>query len=51
MWAAIIEIISGLIKAIPIFDRWFTKTTVEKQKEAQEDIDKEMDKIKNEGRP
>lgn len=51
MWAAILEAVLGLIKAIPILDRWFTKPTAQKVEEAKEGARGALDHAKETGRP
>lgn len=47
----LLDLITSLLKAIPIFNRWFNKTPVEKKDEVVKDVDKESGKMKDTGRP
>ena len=51
MWAAIFEGITALLKAIPYFNRWFTKTPTQKEEEAKQQLREEMDHFRETGRP
>lgn len=48
---AILEAIVGLIKAIPILDKWFTKTPTEKLEDIKKAIDEEEQAVKGGERP
>lgn len=47
----IVDIVLALLAAIPILDRWFTRTPIEKEKEKRADVDQEHEKNKESGRP
>lgn len=47
----ILEGIVALLKSIPILDRWFTKTTAEKEQDAIEKRRKEREEFERTGRP
>jgi hypothetical protein len=51
MVATIFEFLMGLIKAIPIFNKWFTKTPEQKVEEKKSDLRDEIDQFKETGRP
>lgn len=51
MLSTILEIITGLFKAIPILNQWFTKTTEQKIEEGHQALDNEEQKLKDTGRP
>lgn len=48
---AILSFLVGLVKAIPIFDKWFSKTPTQKADAAKEDVRREMDDFRKTGRP
>jgi hypothetical protein len=48
---ALLGILSELVKAIPILDRWFTKTPSEKGQDSKDDVRKDVDDFKGDGRP
>lgn len=48
---AAIEIIKGFFKAIPILDKWFSKTATEKADKARLDEREKADEFKKTGRP
>jgi hypothetical protein len=48
---ALLEAIVSLIKAIPIFDKWFTKTPTQKIEDGKQAIDHEEHAVKDGGRP
>ncbi len=49
--ASILDILVGILKAIPFFDKWFTKTPLEKEKEEKKKVDQEHEENKKRGRP
>lgn len=51
MIGAILEFLTDLLKAIPFFDKWFTKSTVEKIQDEKRKVDEEHDKNVKAGRP
>lgn len=48
---AIIAIIQGFLKAIPIFDRWFTKSPEQKKEDIDAANQKEKESVEKGGRP
>ncbi len=46
MLATILEIITGILKAIPIISKWFTKSPTQKVEDLHKDIDEQIDKSK-----
>lgn len=51
MIAELIALFSNFFKSIPIFDKWFTKSIIEKEEDVKKDIAKEKEKFKEDGRP
>jgi len=51
MVATILEILKGILAALPLLDRWFTKPTEEKVEEGAAAIDAKLDKEQETGRP
>ena len=51
MFASIIEMLSGLFKAVPFFNKWFTKTAQQKIDNRVEDTHESVTKTKKTGRP
>jgi hypothetical protein len=49
--AAILEAILALLKAIPYFDKWFSKSPAEKVADAKDKSREEIDEFKKTGRP
>jgi F0F1-type ATP synthase membrane subunit b/b' len=48
---AILEIIKQILAAIPILNRWFTKTTSEKIEKREEKVRDDIEEFKKTGRP
>lgn len=48
---AIVELLLGLIQAIPILDKWFNKSTEAKVEDSKKDIDNEKKEFEETGRP
>lgn len=48
---AILEFLVGLVKAIPYFNKWFTKTPTQKVEDAKEQARKEEQEFQDSGRP
>lgn len=51
MFAAILEAIVAALKALPLFDKWFTKAPIEQEEKDKADVRAEMDKFRETGRP
>lgn len=51
MIKAILEIVVGVLAAIPYFDKWFSKTPTQKVEEGKEDVRRETDEFRRTGRP
>ena len=51
MLASIFEFIVALIKAVPIFDRWFTRTPTEQIEDDKERERKRTEEERKTGRP
>lgn len=49
--AGIVALLADLLKALPILNKWFTKTPVEKQDDAKEEIREESKNFEETGRP
>jgi hypothetical protein len=51
MVAQILLILKALFEAIPILNKWFSKTPTQKVDEGKEDVRKELEEFKETGRP
>lgn len=51
MISSIVDLIVQILKSIPFFDKWFTKTELEKENEKKQQVDKEQDSNQNTKRP
>lgn len=51
MISAIIEAIVQALKAIPYFDKWFSKSELDKENQGKHDVDKEHDANEKTKRP
>jgi len=51
MLATILDLITSLLKAIPFFNKWFSRTEAEKNKDIQKKVDEESENMKDTGRP
>jgi hypothetical protein len=49
--AAFFGAIKAIFSGLPFFDKWFTKTPTEKLDDVKEDLDKEEEEFKKDGRP
>lgn len=48
---SLLEILNGIVKSIPILDRWFTKTPSEKLEDSKEEVREGTDEFVRTGRP
>jgi hypothetical protein len=46
-----LEILKQILAAIPILNRWFTKTPAEKIEKREEEVREEIEEFKKTGRP
>lgn len=51
MIEAILAILAGILKVIPIVNKWFTESTAEKVREEKEEFRDDVDHFKKTGRP
>lgn len=51
MFAAIIEAIMEILKAIPYFDKWFSKSEIDQEASGKQAVDKEHDSNAETKRP
>lgn len=51
MVTTILEIVNNLLKSIPIFTKWFTKTEIDKENSGKQAVDKEGEANASAGRP
>lgn len=49
--AAVFEFLVGLVKAVPFFDKWFSKPVTQKVEEAKEKARQEEKEFEETGRP
>jgi hypothetical protein len=47
----ILGVLVGVLKAIPYFDKWFTKTPTQKVEEGKEQVREDSDHMAQTGRP
>ena len=51
VFQTIINLILEIFKKIPYFDKWLSKTELQKEEEAKQKVDKEHDQNSETGRP
>ena len=51
MWLSILAILEGLLKAIPVISKWFTKTAQQRREEIEAKNQAERDRVSQGGRP